>query len=116
LALAYLVAAVSVILIGQSGASIGLLMVTVTAAGFCVVGGQTSSQALVAGFYPTAIRATGLGWCFGVGRIGSIIGPVLGGALLTLEYPTNRIFWVIAIPALIATVSSYLVTKVHRKN
>ena len=37
LALAYLGAAVSVVLIGQSGASIGLLSLTVAAAGFCVV-------------------------------------------------------------------------------
>ena len=110
LALAYFGAAISVILIGQSGASIALLTVTVTAAGFCVVGGQTSSHALVAGFYPTAIRSTGLGWCLGLGRIGSIAGPVLGGALLTLGYPTGRVFWVIAIPALIATTSAYLVS------
>jgi len=114
LALAYFGAAVSVILIGQSGTSIALLTVTVTAAGFCVVGGQTSSHALVAGFYPTAIRSTGLGWCLGLGRIGSIVGPVLGGALLTLGYQTGRVFWVIAIPALIATTSAYLVSVIHK--
>jgi AAHS family 4-hydroxybenzoate transporter-like MFS transporter len=106
LALAYFGAALSVILIGQSGASIGLLMATVTAAGFCVVGGQTSSHALVAGFYPTSVRATGLGWCLGLGRVGSIVGPILGGALLTLGYPAGRIFWVVAIPALIAAIAS----------
>ncbi len=114
LALAYFGAAISVILIGQSGASIALLTVTVTAAGFCVVGGQTSSHALVAGFYPTAIRSTGLGWCLGLGRIGSIVGPVLGGALLTQGYQTGRVFWVIAIPALIATTSAYLVSVIHK--
>ena len=114
LALAYLGAAASVILIGQSGASIGLLVLTVTAAGFCVVGSQTGSQALVAGFYPTAIRSTGVGWCHGIGRIGSIIGPILGGALLTLGYQTNRIFWVIAVPALIAMTAAYLVAGIQK--
>jgi AAHS family 4-hydroxybenzoate transporter-like MFS transporter len=102
LALAYVGAAVSVILIGQSGTSIGLLMVTVTAAGFCVVGGQTGSQALVANFYPTAIRSTGVGWCHGIGRIGSIVGPILGGMLLTSAVHASSVFWVIAIPSLIA--------------
>ena len=115
LAFAYLGAAISVVLIGQSGASIALLTVTVTAAGFCVVGGQTSSHALVAGFYPTAIRATGLGWCLGLGRIGSIVGPILGGALLGFGYQTGRVFWVIAIPALIATTSAYLVSVIQKK-
>jgi MFS transporter, AAHS family, 4-hydroxybenzoate transporter len=112
LALGYLGAAVCLILIGQSGASVTLLMMTVAGAGFCVVGGQTSSHALVANYYPTAVRATGVGWCLGIGRIGSIVGPILGGALLTLGYPAGRLFWVIAVPALIATAASYLVARI----
>ena len=110
LAVAYFGAAFSVSLIGQSGTSITLLMLTVAAAGFCVVGGQTSSHALVAAFYPTAVRGTGVGWCLGLGRIGSIIGPVLGGALLSLGYSTGRLFWVVAIPAVIAGVACYFVS------
>jgi MFS transporter, AAHS family, 4-hydroxybenzoate transporter len=102
LALAYVGAAASVVLIGQSGASIGLLMLTVTAAGFCVVGGQTGSQALVANFYPTQIRSTGVGWCHGIGRIGSIVGPILGGAVLAKAVHASSVFWVIAIPSLVA--------------
>jgi len=102
LALVYIGAAASVVLIGQSGTSIGSLMATVTAAGFCVVGAQTSSQALVAHFYPTAIRSTGVGWCHGIGRIGSIVGPILGGTLLTTGVHASSVFWVIAIPSLIA--------------
>ncbi len=102
LALAYVGAAASVVLIGQSGVSIGLLMLTVTAAGFFVVGGQTGSQALVAGFYPTQIRSTGVGWCHGIGRIGSIAGPILGGALLTTGVHASSVFWVIAVPSLVA--------------
>jgi MFS transporter, AAHS family, 4-hydroxybenzoate transporter len=115
LALAYVGAALSVILIGQSGASLGLLALFVTTAGFCVVGGQTGSQALVAAFYPTAIRSTGVGWCHGIGRVGSIVGPILGGTLLTLGYATNRIFWVIAIPSLIAMGAALFVAKTIRK-
>ena len=55
-----------------------------------------------------------MGWCLGLGRIGSIVGPVLGGALLTQGYQTGRVFWVIAIPALIATTSAYLVSVIHK--
>jgi len=114
LALAYVGAAVSVILIGQSGTSIGLLMATVTAAGFCIVGGQTSSQALVANYYPTAIRSTGVGWCHGVGRIGSIVGPILGGMLLTTGVHASSVFWVIAIPSLIAMCAALGVASIKR--
>jgi AAHS family 4-hydroxybenzoate transporter-like MFS transporter len=114
LALAYVGAALSVILIGQSGVSIGLLMVTVTAAGFCIVGGQTGSQALVANYYPTAIRSTGVGWCHGVGRIGSIVGPILGGMLLTTGVHASSVFWVIAVPSLIAMGAALGVASIKR--
>ena len=87
LACTYLFAAICIFMIGESGASIGLLMLSVTLAGFGVVGGQTSSNALTAEFYPTAIRSTGVGWALGIGRIGSIIGPTLGGALLVDGWP-----------------------------
>lgn len=52
-----------------------------------------SSQVLVYAFtsaaYPAEARATALGWSAGVGRIGAICGPILGGALLQagIAYP-----------------------------
>ena len=109
LAMAYLGAAISVFLIGESGASVALLIFTITAAGFCVVGGQTGSLPLIAAFYPTAMRSTGVGWCLGVARIGAIIGPILGGALLSMGGEPRRVFWVISVPALIAMTSAFLV-------
>jgi AAHS family 4-hydroxybenzoate transporter-like MFS transporter len=115
LSLAYLGAAISVIAIGMSGTSIAFLILTVTTAGFCVVGGQTGSQALVANFYPTAIRSTGIGWCHGIGRVGSIIGPILGGALLATGVHPTSVFWVIAIPSLIAMSAALGVATVQKK-
>ena len=109
LAWTYLTAAISIFLIGQSGATLGLLVITVFAAGFGIVGGQTSSNALAAEFYPTAMRSTGLGWALGVGRIGSIIGPTLGGVLLSSlgGGQTRQIFWFAAVPALVATCAAF---------
>ncbi len=52
-----------------------------------------SSQVLVYAFtsavYPHEARATALGWSAGVGRVGAICGPILGGALLQagIAYP-----------------------------
>jgi MFS transporter, AAHS family, 4-hydroxybenzoate transporter len=109
LALVYFGAAVTTILIGQSGASIAALIVTVTASGFCVTGGQTASNAVAAGYYPTAIRSTGVGWCLGIGRVGSIIGPVLGGALLIwAANQVSQVFWITGVPALTAMVCAFL--------
>lgn len=69
----------------------------------CVVqGAQSGLNALVAGFYPTPIRATGIGWALGIGRIGSIVGPILGGVMLSLEWTLQQIFLVGTVPALCA--------------
>ncbi len=71
----------SVLLIGSLGVlppSFGLIMAVAFLLGILVQGAQAGLNALVAEFYPTAIRSTGVGWALGVGRIGSIVGPVLG--------------------------------------
>ena len=77
------------------------LMMTVTVIlGCCVQGAQAGLNALAASFYPTSMRSTGVGWALGVGRIGSIVGPVLGGMLLSLEWSPQQIFLAAAVPAL----------------
>jgi MFS transporter, AAHS family, 4-hydroxybenzoate transporter len=66
------------------------------------VGAQIGMNALAAGLYPTAIRSTGVGWALGVGRIGSIIGPLAGGFLLSLGWNAQSVVLVAAVPALLA--------------
>jgi MFS transporter, AAHS family, 4-hydroxybenzoate transporter len=78
----------------------GLLIVLVAAAGFCIVGTQTGLNALGGVIYPTAIRSTGSGWAYGVGRIGAILGPILGGVLISLHLQLNHIFLIVALPPL----------------
>jgi AAHS family 4-hydroxybenzoate transporter-like MFS transporter len=75
-----------------------------------VIGGQTVSNALSADYYPTAIRATGVGWSLGIGRVGSILGPILGGFLLSYGGTARHVFWAAAIPALIATFAAMAVS------
>ncbi len=105
----YLAAAAWIIFIGAAGGSVAPLVFMVFAAGVCVGGGQTAANALTAEFYPTAIRSTGVGWALGIGRIGSIIGPTLGGILLTGGVETRTIFWMAAVPVLIAMVAAFLI-------
>jgi AAHS family 4-hydroxybenzoate transporter-like MFS transporter len=107
LAWTYLAAGASIFFIGAAGASIVLLVCTISAAGFCVIGGQCGSNALAAESYPTPIRSTGVGWCFGIGRIGSIVGPALGGVLLASQGETRRVFWAAAVPVLIAGIAGF---------
>ncbi len=76
LAVVYFLAAIAVTAVGFSGHSILLATLAIFCAGFCIVGGQTASNALTATSYPTAIRSTGVGWALGIGRIGSIVGTI----------------------------------------
>jgi len=106
----YLAAAVFILLIGEAGASIPLLVPVVFASGVAVIGGQTASNALAAEIYPTGIRSTGVGWALGVGRVGSILGPILGGILLTYGGSARHVFWAAAVPALVATGAAFTVS------
>ena len=114
LALTYLGASAFVLLIGTVGSSVAALILTVFGAGFCVVGGQIGANALTASSYPTAIRSTGVGWALGIGRIGSIIGPLVGGLLLSLRWPTRQIFLVGALPVLVAALAALCISFLRR--
>jgi len=108
LAGSYFAAAVLIAAIGSAGARIELIGPTVFAAGFCVVGGQIGANALAAERYPTFIRATGVGWALGIGRIGSIIGPLVGGVMLALAWDLPVIFRAGAVPMLIAAAAAFV--------
>jgi len=100
LALVYFMAVFAVGAIGQLGHSVALVTLAIFAAGFCIVGGQIAANALAATYYPTAVRATGVGWALGIGRVGSIVGPLVGGALLSAKWSTGSVFMAAATAAL----------------
>ena len=51
--------------------------------GFGIQGGFIGLYAVAARIYPTEIRSTGIGWAIGFGRLGAIIGPFIGGFLIS---------------------------------
>jgi AAHS family 4-hydroxybenzoate transporter-like MFS transporter len=114
LAVTFALAALFVGIIGLVGKSILLIMILVFFSGFFVVGSQFCINALAASVYPTAVRSTGVGWALGIGRIGSIIGPVIGGIILSLKWSMMSIFLASAIPALIAAGAIYLLSVLKR--
>jgi len=59
--------------------------------------------AVSASAYPGAMRATGVGWALGFGRIGSIVGPMAVGGLVAQAWPVPWIYCALALPALAAT-------------
>lgn len=101
----FAVATISIFLIGSPGISLALLFVIVFIAGWCVVGGQPGVNAFSATFYPTYLRSTGVGWGLGVGRIGAIVGPLIGGRMMAAQWTNQQLFWAAAVPALISTLT-----------
>lgn len=82
--------------------STALVYVAVMLAGVFVFSAQVLVYAFVGHLYPAQIRGTALGMAAGVGRVGAIVGPFLGGALVTagLAYPWG--FYAFAIAAVLA--------------
>jgi len=112
LALLYFIAVFAVGAIGQLGHSVALVPMAIFVAGFCIVGGQIAANALAAGFYPTSVRASGVGWALGIGRVGSIVGPLVGGALLTMKWSTGAVFVAAAAAALCAALAAFSLSRI----
>ncbi|HUZ71765.1 MAG TPA: MFS transporter [Stellaceae bacterium] len=92
--------------IGSVGASVPLILAAAAISGIGSVTGQNVANALAAVYYPTYIRATGVGWALGIGRIGAIVGPTVGGLMLALHWTTSSIFLFGAVPSFIAAAAA----------
>lgn len=84
------------------------LMTIVALAGFCTLGTQFGLNAVSAIIYPTALRSTGSGAAFGVGRVGAILGPVIGGRLIDMKLPAQDLYMIATIPFVIGAVAAFI--------
>jgi AAHS family benzoate transporter-like MFS transporter len=82
-------------------APLPVLYTLIAIAGGGTFGAQILANAFAVQYYPAHIRSTGLGWAMGIGRIGAIIGPMLGAAIHGAELPMEFSFLAFAIPGLI---------------
>jgi AAHS family 4-hydroxybenzoate transporter-like MFS transporter len=98
----FALACASIGMIGRPGLSLGMLFLVVFLAGLGIVGSQSGLNALAATLYPTDLRSTGIGSGLGIGRLGSIVGPVLAGQLISAHWSTESLFLAAAVPAFIS--------------
>lgn len=113
LAVSYALAGVFIAAIGSVTGTPWLVGLAVFAAGFCISGSQVGANALSASFYPTDCRATGVSWANGVGRIGSVLGSVGGGAMLAMNPSLPAVFLMVGIPAVVAGLTLFALGR-HR--
>ena len=105
IALLFLFGALGTAAIGIPGLSYTGLLTTVMLSGFGVVGAQFCNTATSGLVYPIELRSTGVGWALGVGRLGSILGPIVGGLLIgtvTLQH----LFFLAALPMAAGLIAS----------
>ncbi|MGU7782028.1 MFS transporter [Burkholderia sp. PU8-34] len=103
LAVAYACGAVFLVATGIATGT--LLAAAVTGVGFCISGSQIGANAYAARYYPTASRVTGISWALGIGRLGSVVGALVGGALLAADIGFTVLFAIVAVPAAVASLS-----------
>lgn len=99
----YIAGAIALGLLGFGGNTF-VIFLLVAIAGAATTGSQVLVQAYVTSFYPAQMRSTGLGVASGIGRLGGMIGPILGGFLLTLHLPNIMNFMVFAITGVVAAI------------
>ena len=97
----------AVFLVATGMASGALLATTIMGVGFCISGSQIGANAYVARYYPTSSRVTGISWALGIGRLGSVVGALVGGALLSANISFPALFAIVAVPAAIASLSIF---------
>jgi len=85
-----------------------LLVIVIFLSGMTIIGSQTGANATCGKLYPARMRTSGLGWALGIGRLGGIAAPALGGWLLSLGLPPRQIFLSACLFAAIAAVATGL--------
>ncbi|WP_431903723.1 MFS transporter [Amycolatopsis thermoflava] len=87
------------------------LLLAVAVAGVGTIGTQVLIYGLVSNYYPTRARAAGVAWCAGFGRLGGIVGPVIGGLLVGAGLGGTTAFYIFAGVALAAALVTALVPR-----
>ncbi len=100
--------AVALVLLTLDFPLAGLLSV-VAIVGLGTSGTQTLIYGFVANYYRTNVRASGVAWCAGFGRLGGIGGPMLGSVLITSGLPLDSIFYILAGIAILGVTLTLLV-------
>jgi MFS transporter, AAHS family, 4-hydroxybenzoate transporter len=106
IALLFLCATLAIAAIGLPGLSYIAMVSAVALSGFCTLGAQFGNNAASGLLYPTTFRSSGVGWALGIGRFGSIGGPLLGGLLVSLKVPPQRFFLFAAVPMVAGLIAS----------
>ncbi len=103
--LAYGLGAPCVVLLGLASQSGAILLAAAFVAGMFVVGAQMCVIGLSASFYDSYRVSTGVGWALGAGKLGSVVGPLIGGVLIGAGMSMPAMFGIAGMVSLVAALA-----------
>lgn len=95
-------AAVLLVAFGALRLPVAAELLLAFALGVALQGGFNGLYPLATALYPVERRSAGLGWAMGIGRAGAVIGPLLGGYILSRDVPLVGLFAVFALPVIVS--------------
>jgi AAHS family 3-hydroxyphenylpropionic acid transporter len=98
------------VLLAQSSGQLAMLLPIVFLLGCAVMASQAYLYAAAPLPYPTSIRGIGVGAAVAMGRIGSIAGPILGGALKAAGHSSSRLLMDLLPIVIAGSVAALLLT------
>ncbi len=110
----YAISGLTLVMVGtMSGPSVAALAV-LAICGFFLIGSQISTTSYSAQQFPVELRGTGIGVVQGIGRLGSLVGPMAGGAMLSAGLSPRALFSLCLVPAVCAASALFALSLVRR--
>jgi AAHS family 4-hydroxybenzoate transporter-like MFS transporter len=106
LAVAYIVAAAALIVIGLADGALLITALATFVVGAMIPGGHVGNNVIAARVYPPAMNATGVGWAQGLGRVGCVVGPASVGVAVGWDVSNAVIFAGAACVAVLGAVAA----------
>jgi AAHS family 4-hydroxybenzoate transporter-like MFS transporter len=108
-----IIAIASIIVLGTPGVPpLAIMAAAIAAHSFCS-GTHTSLNGTVALFYPTRMRSNGIGWASALGRVSSIIGPIIVGKLFADHVPLQWVLYGLTLPYVVLIGTSIVLGRLY---
>ena len=111
----FALASVSIALMGFPGQTELTLNLLAGVAGFCIIGLGFGNISTTGQIFPTHIRSLGVGICYGVGRLGSVVGPVIAGVLVGLNYSVATLFYLTGSIMLLGVAAGVILVPLYKR-
>ena len=110
------VAIVFLVVAAFLGPDKALLLIVFGGVGLGLQAGMIGQAAVAVSLYPQATAATGVGWSASMGRLGSVVGPLVGGALIGLGVATSTIVLIACVPVGVALATILVLDRTSKRN